>query len=480
MTPFLRLCAFLASAPLASIQAAAPSVAKPNILFLLADDMGYMDIAVNNPQTFYETPNLDRLAQQGMRFTQGYSACPVCSPTRGSILTGKYPPRFGITAHIGNNIPGKLLPATNKEYLGLEELTIAETMRNAGYAIFFAGKWHLGDGDYSPRAQGFSSELLGDKLSYYNANTWDGSQDPKHSDQIVDEAVTFIENNRSKPFFAYLGFHAVHTPIAARGELVAKYEKKKASAPPDAWGNERGHLVRLVQNHAHYAAMVEQLDTAIGRLLATLDRTGLSQRTLIIFTSDNGGLSVEAGHPTSNVPLRAGKAWLYEGGIRVPLIICASGMTQPGSVCPTPVISTDFFPTILEFASLPRQPSQHLDGVSLVPLLKSEPLQRGPLFWHYPHYGNCGSAPSSAVRDGDWKLIEWLEEGQIELFNLRDDLGEKTNLLTQQPQKAKELHAKLSLWQKQVNAVFPTPNPDYQPGQAPAKPAKRQPRKQAR
>jgi arylsulfatase A-like enzyme len=468
MKPLPLLTALLLS-PLAALHAGDAPATQPNILFILADDMGYMDIGANNPRTFYETPNIDALAKRGMRFTQGYAACPVCSPTRGSILTGKYPPRFGVTAHLGKNIAGNLLPAPNKEHLGLEEVTIAEAMREAGYAILFAGKWHLGDGDYSPRAQGFGSELIGKRFSYYNAEAWDETNDPKHSDQIADEAVSFIEKNRDQPLFAYLSFHAVHTPIGVRADLVAKYEKKKTSAPPNQWGDERGHQVRLVQNHAQYAAMVEQMDSAIGRVLASLDRTGLGERTLVIFTSDNGGLSVEAGNPTSNLPLRAGKAWLYEGGIRTPWIIRAPGITQPDSVCETPVISTDFYPTMLDFTGLPQKPAQHLDGVSLVPLLKSQMLQRGPLFWHYPHYGNCGGAPSGAVRDGDWKLIEWFEDGQLELFNLRDDLGEKNNLITQQPDKANALHEKLIAWRKEVNAIMPMPNPDYQPGPAPSK-----------
>jgi arylsulfatase A-like enzyme len=453
---------------------------RPNIVFILADDLGYMDIGANNPRTFYETPNLDAFAKSGMRFTQGYAACPVCSPTRGSILTGKYPPRFGMTAHIGKNVAERLLPAANQEHLGLEEVTIAETMRKAGYALFFSGKWHLGDGDYSPRAQGFGSDLIGTTLSYYHAAAWEQAKDPKHSDQIADEAINFIEKNRTRPFFAYLSFHAVHTPIGARPDLVEKYLSKKASALPDRWGDERGHPVRLVQNHPPYAAMVEQMDTAIGRVLAAIDRNGLDARTLVIFTSDNGGLSVEAGNPTSNWPLRAGKAWLYEGGIRTPWFIRAPGITQPESVCEVPVISTDFYATMLDFAGLPFEPTQHIDSVSLVPLLKSQSVDRGPLFWHYPHYGNCGGAPSGAVRDGNWKLIEWYEDGQLELFHLDEDLGEKTNLITQQPIQAKALHDKLIAWRKEVNAIMPTPNPDYQAGQASAKATKRPARKKTR
>jgi arylsulfatase A-like enzyme len=231
--------------------------------------------------------------------------------------------------------------------------------------------------------------------------------------------------------------------------------------------------MRGVQNHAVYAAMVEQFDRAIGRILAALDEQGQAQRTVIVFTSDNGGECVAGGAPTANVPLRAGKGWPYEGGVREPMIVVAPGVTKPGSTCDTPVMSTDFYPTLLELAGLPSKPEQHRDGVSLVPLLKGQVLDRGPLFWHYPHYGNQGGAPYGAIRDGDWKLIEWFEDGQLELFNLHDDLGEKTNLATQQSDKAKALHEKLIAWRKDVNAIMPTPNPDYQPGQAPVKPIRR-------
>ncbi len=444
---------------------------RPNIVFFLADDLGYMDIGANNPNTFHETPNIDRLARKGMRFTQGYAACPVCSPTRASIMTGKYPVRTGVTDYIGGKRPGKLLPAPNADHLPLEEVTIAERLRDAGYATFFAGKWHLGGGEFSPNAQGFGPGLTSGEGAKGGIQFWypksdlplpDPKDDPKTTDRIANEAVRFIETHKDQPFFAYLPFQAVHTPIQARRDLVEKYERKKASAPPDAWGKERERQVRLVQNHATYAAMLEQMDTAIGRVLAALDRTGLAGRTIVIFTSDNGGLSTSEGHPTSNLPLRAGKGWPYEGGIREPWIICAPGVTKAGSVCDTPVVSTDFYPTLLALAGLPLLPVQHRDGVSLLPLLKSKKLRRSaPLFWHYPHYGNQGGAPCGAIRDGDWKLIEWFEDGSLELFNLRDDLSEKQNLAAERPDIVKKLHAKLIAWRKSVNAVMPTPNPDF-------------------
>ena len=448
------------------VAAAEAPAARPNVVFILADDLGYMDIGANNPKTFYETPHIDRLAARGMRFTAGYAACPVCSPTRASIMTGKYPARVGVTDWIGGNRPGKLLPAPNRDHLALEEVTIAERFRQAGYANFFAGKWHLGDGPYSPNAQGFGPglEVLGKGMFYYPPSSEplpDKKDDPKTTDRIADQAVRFIEAHRDEPFFAYLPFQAVHTPIAARSDLVAKYERKRASAPPEAWGQERERKVRLVQNHATYAAMIEQLDAAIGRVLAAIDGAGLTDRTIIVFTSDNGGLSTSEGHPTSNLPYRGGKGWPYEGGILEPWIIAAPTVTQPGSVCATPVVSNDFYPTLLDLAGLPLDPAQHRDGVSLVPLLRGDELARGPLFWHYPHYGNQGGAPCGAIRDGAWKLVEWFEDGKLELYNLHDDPGELYNLAEGDSSRVKELHDKLVAWRLEVNAQMPTPNPNF-------------------
>jgi len=438
---------------------------KPNIIFLLADDMGYMDVGAYNPKTFYETPNIDALAEKSMRFTDGYAACSVCSPTRSSIMTGKYPPRTGVTDHTGGKRAGKLLPAPHAVNLALEECTIAEALRDAGYATFFAGKWHLGTGKFGPNAQGFAPDLITLKGGYFpsDGKEADSKTDPKSTDLIADEAVEFIAAHKDKPFFAYLPFNAVHVPIGARPDLVEKYRKKQASAPPDAWGTEGANKVRLVQNNAVYAAMIEQMDSAIGRVLAAVQDNGLADHTVIIFMSDNGGLSTAEGHSTSNLPLRGGKGWPYEGGVREPFIIDVPGMTKPGSTCDVPVTSTDFYPTILQLAGLPLNPMQHCDGTSLLPLLEGQSLDRGPLYWHYPHYSNQGGAPAGSIRDGDWKLIEWYEDGRLELFNLRDDIGEKNNLAAANPEKTKELHEKLIAWRKDVHAVMPKPNPDYDP-----------------
>lgn len=438
----------------------APAPSRPNVILLLADDLGYMDIGANNPQSFYETPHLDRLAARGMRFTNGYAACPVCSPTRASLLTGRSPPRTGVTNILGPGPTRRMTPAPCKPQLALEEHTLAEALRTAGYETFFAGKWHLGDGAFSPRAQGFSPDLVGTEQFYYPPATVPpppAGDDPKSTDRIVNEAVSFITSHKDKPFFAFLSFPAVHIPLGARADLVEKYKAKRARAPRDAWGDERGNRVRLVQSNVTYAAMVEQMDTAIGRVLEAVERQGLSDRTILIFTSDNGGLCTTDHAPTANVPLRAGKGWLYEGGIREPLFIRAPGVTRPGAVCDTPVITHDLYPTILQLAGLPLNPHQHRDGLSLLPLLRGEPFRRGPLFWHFPHYGNQnGGLPGGAVRDGDWKLIEWYEDGRLELYHLARDPGEKSDLAEREPAKARELHEKLAAWRREVRALMPT------------------------
>jgi len=441
---------------------------KPNVIFFLADDLGYMDIGAYNPSTFYETPHIDRLAKQGMRFTYGYAACCVCSPTRSSIMTGKYPPRCGITDWIpGSKNARKLTTAPNANHLPLEEVTVAEAFREAGYATFIAGKWHLGGGNFSPNAQGFGPGLISSDGNqfWYPPSTVpppDAKDDPKTTDRIANEAISFIASHKNDPFFLYLPFLAVHNKIGARNDLVAKYQKKKTSAPADASDQEGERKVNLVQNNPVYAAMLEQLDTGIGRVLAALASNGLDQNTIVIFTSDNGGLSTSEGSPTSNVPLRGGKGWPYEGGIREPWIIRAPGITSPGSICDTPVISTDFYPTMLALAGLPARPRQHLDGISLAPLLKGESLDREkPLFWHYPHYSNQGGSPHGAIREGDWKLIEWYEDGKLELYNIPQDIGEKNDLAARHPDKAASLRAKLIDWRKEVGALMPTPNPAY-------------------
>jgi arylsulfatase A-like enzyme len=484
---FLRTCgAAAAGLAVGGRLRSADAPRRPNILFILADDFGYMDVGANNPKCFYDTPHLDRLAASGLRFTDGYAACPVCSPTRASIMTGRWPQRTGVTDYIGAAQPDnwprptKLLPAPYQTRLDLAETTLAEALKTHGYATFFAGKWHLGPLGCWPEDQGFDVNMGGCDRGgpygggkyfspYGNPRLTDGPPGEHLCDRLATETVTFMAANRARPFLAYLSFYSVHTPLMARADLRAKYEAKAKTLPPTdpAWGQERERKVRLVQDHAVYAGMVEAMDQAIGKVLGALERLGLADNTVVIFTSDNGGLSTSEGHPTSNLPLRAGKGWLYEGGIREPMLVRAPSVTRAGSTCATPVSSPDWLPTILALAGLPPRPAQQVDGVSLVPLLRGEKLARGPLFWHYPHYGNQGGAPGGAVRDGDWKLIEWYEDGALELFNLAEDLGERRNLAAQRPDKVKELHAMLVAWRAEVKAAMPTPNPKFRPAARP-------------
>ncbi|MGA1367230.1 MAG: sulfatase [Blastocatellia bacterium] len=441
-----------------------------NVVLILADDLGYMDIRANNPRSFYETPNLDRLAASGMRLTCGYSACPVCSPTRAAVMTGKYPVRVGITDYIGAPQPWprntRMLPAPYRTDLALEEVTIAERLRAEGYATFMAGKWHLGDNESTPNAQGFSGLKRRGQVQFYYPETvtkFDDIQDPKTTDVIAEETVGFIAANRERPFFAYVPFLAVHTAVKARPDLVAKWEERARQASPDAWGQEYLRRVRLVQNHGEYAAMLEQMDTAVGRILEALEENGLRERTIVIFTSDNGGLSTSEGHPTSNAPLRAGKGWPYEGGVRVPLLIRVPGLTKPGSTSKVPTISTDFYATILDLLGLAAAPEQHRDSVSLRSILTGGRPRGRALFWHYPHYGNQGGAPMSAMREGDWKLIEWLEDGRMELYNLRRDPSEMIDLARREASRATAMRKRLEAWRRETGAAMPVQNPHFDP-----------------
>lgn len=454
----------------------AATVARPNILFILADDLGYMDIGANNPGTFYETPNIDALARGGMRFTSGYAPAPVCSPSRAALLTGNYPQRTGVTDFIGARQPArwerptKLLPAPYSEKLALEEKTLAEVFKEAGYHTFFAGKWHLGPQGFWPEQQGFDVNVGGCNWGhpktyfspYGNPKLADGPNGENLPHRLAQETVKFIEANRSNSFLAYLSFYSVHIPLMARDDLVKKYEAKAKALKPTGpdWGTEGRQKVRLTQSLPVYAGMIEAMDSAIGEVLAALDRLGLATNTIVVFTSDNGGLSTAEGHPTSNLPLRAGKGWLYEGGIREPWIVRAPGVAKPGGICDTPVAQIDFFPTLLALAGLPPAPSAQ-DGVNLAPLLAGRAMERGLIFWHYPHYGNQGGAPGGAARQGDWKLIEWYEDGRLELFNLRDDIGETNNLAAAHPDKVKALQNELALWRKKVGAKMPATNPNF-------------------
>ncbi len=468
--------------------------APPNIVFFLADDLGMRDLGCYG-STFYETPHLDRLAQQGAKLTDAYAACPVCSPTRASIMSGQWPQRTGITDYIG--APSKpeawkrntkLLPAPYTDRLSLDSPTLAKSLKSAGYATFFAGKWHLGPEGWWPERQGFDFNLGGtDRGGPYGGNKYfspydnprlpDGPPGEHLPDRLASETVKFIEAHKDRPFFAYFSFYDVHTPLMARADLQKKYEEKRTRLSLTArWGREHQRDVRLVQESAVYAAMVEAMDLAVGKVLAKLDELGLAENTLVIFTSDNGGLSTSEGWPTSNLPLRGGKGWMYEGGIREPLLIRWPAVVKAGSVLSTPVSSPDFFPTLLAAAGAKPPSGQTLDGVNLLPVLQGKTLPERPLFWHYPHYGNQGGAPCAAIRRGDWKLIEWYEDDRVELFNLSSDLGEQTDLSTKEPNRVAKLRDELHAWQKSVNAQFPQPNPSYDATKPSGRAAKRNPK----
>jgi len=438
---------------------------KPNFVFILIDDLGWADLSCYG-STFYETPNIDRLAGEGMRFTDAYAACPVCSPTRASILTGKYPARLHLTDWITGHVAprAKLKIPDWKMYLDHAEVTLAEALKTAGYVSASIGKWHLGGEDYYPGKQGFDVNIAGydkgqpptyfypyrvDRKWNNRIPTLSGGREGEYlTDRLTDEALKFIESNRDKPFFLYLSHYAVHTPIEAKPELVPKY---RAKVKP----GQRQH-------NPEYAAMIQSVDEGVGRVMAKLDELGLTDDTVVIFMSDNGGLSGIGDwlNITSNYPLREGKGTAYEGGVREPMIIRWPGVVEPGSVCSVPVTSIDFYPTMLEMAGVKGDPNHVVDGVSLVPLLKQEgEIDREAIFWHYPHYHI--TTPFGSVRKGDFKLIEYYEDGRLELYNLREDIGEENNLVNIMPEKARELRKLLHDWLESVGAQMPTPNPDY-------------------
>ena len=452
---------------------------KLNFVFFLIDDLGWTDLGCYG-STFYETPNIDRLASEGMRFTDAYAACPVCSPTRASIVAGKYPARLGITQWIG----GPNQPTPYRHYLPLEEVTIAEALKQAGYATAFVGKWHLATRDpdrakYYPDRQGFDVNIGGDFSGapptyfypYKKRNRTletmppGGAEGEYLTDRLTDESLKFLDANKDGPFLLYLSHYAVHTPIESKQALTDKY-KAKAEKLPETGGPKFApvygrYKTRMVQDNPAYAGMVQSVDESVGRVMKKLAELGVDGSTAIIFMSDNGGLSTVAREgPTCNLPLRAGKGWLYEGGIREPMIIKWPGVVRPGGVCSEPVTSTDFYPTMLQMAGLPLTPKQHVDGVSMVPLLKGTGrLRRKAIYWHYPHYHGSGNKPSGAIRAGDYKLIEWYEDNSIELYNLKDDLGEKNDLAASMPEEAAELRQMLHTWRKEMNAKMPESEP---------------------
>jgi arylsulfatase A-like enzyme len=450
---------------------------RMNVVFILADDLGWRDLS-GEGSSFYESPNIDRIAAEGMRFTQGYATCQVCSPSRASIMTGKYPARLNITDWIGAaegsawNRNTRLLPALYSHHLPHEDVSLAEAFRDAGYRTFFAGKWHLGGEGSFPEDHGFEFNVGGHHRGsppggffapYNNPKMKDGPPGESLPIRLGDETAEFIENHHAEPFLAFLSFYSVHAPLQTTESLWMKYRAKAASrpAPDHRFIIDRTSPVRQVQDHPIYGGMVEAMDQAVGTVLKTIDRLNLTDNTIVVFTSDNGGVSAGDGKATSNLPLRGGKGRQWEGGIREPYYIKWPGTTEPGSSCNVLVTGTDFYPTLLEMVGLSPRPQQHVDGVSLVPLLKGRMIEPRPLFWHYPHYGNQGGEPSSIIRDGDWKLIHYHEDRRNELYNIARDPGEQNDLADEESETVSRLSARLKTWLTEVDARFPVPNSNF-------------------
>lgn len=441
---------------------------KPNVILILIDDLGYSDLGCYGSK-LHETPRIDALAAQGVRFTQAYSACHVCSPARASILTGKYPARLNLTDYLKGKKQlddSPVLTAPYADQLELEEVTLAERFRNNGYATAHIGKWHLGEEPFYPAQQGFDLHYAAHGGGSARSHFWpqwgdmpavDGGEEGAYlADLLTDKACSFIESCADKPFFLNLWHYSVHLPLQAKKELTAKYAAKLNAKPAGA--NE--HF------NAEYAAMVESVDQSVGKILDLLKAGNLDQNTVVIFTSDNGGLATNDGRVpplTTNFPLRSGKGHMYEGGIRVPLIVNWPGLTpDDGAVCHAPVCGTDFLPTLQNELNLPG-PVRNIDGKNIARLLRTphRSLADRTLYWHYPHFSNQGCRPSGAIREGDWKIIENYEDGALELYDLRNDVGETRNLATARPQIAKRLQRRLSQWRESVNATMPEPNPAY-------------------
>lgn len=454
----------------------------PNILFILADDLGWNDVGCMG-STFYETPHIDSLASKGVKFTNAYSACTVSSPSRSSIMTGQYTPRHGITDWIGEKSgeewrkmkrKSKLLPTDYNWCLPEEEYTIAECLKDNGYTTFMAGKWHMGDPKTWPEDHGFEISVGagGMKGGYFapfnNPKLPDNEPGENLSIRLGKETIKFMKehqkSNPDKPFFAYLSFYAVHGPIQTNQKYWSYFREKaeRMGIADKGFKIDRTLPVRQHQDNPVYAGVIKEMDDAIGMVLHELRELGLDKNTLVIFTSDNGGVTSGDNYSTSLLPLRGGKGRQWEGGIRVPLIYSYPGC-KSGSIIDTPVTGTDFYPTILDYARLKLHPEQHKDGVSIMPLLNGKSIKPRSLFWHYPHYGNQGGEPSSIIRKGEWKLIYYYETDHCELYNLSIDLGEHEPLNAQYPEKVKELRAELMQWLQQVDAKRPVADPLYSP-----------------
>ncbi len=471
----------------------------PNIVLVLIDDMGQRDLGCYG-STFYETPNIDRLAREGMLFTDAYASCPVCSPTRGSLLTGRYPATLGVTDWIdwgGSTHPakGKLVDVPYIHQLPGDVPNLATELGGRGYATWHVGKWHLGGEEAWPDRRGFDVNIAGwtagsPPKGYFAP--WgfptldDGPEGEYLTDRLTDEALALIRGrDRVRPFYLNMWYYSVHTPIQAKEERVEKYRRKarllgldqvealvEGPAFPSEHKKEKRITRRVVQSDPVYAAMIDSLDENIGRLLDALEDDGIAGNTIVVFTSDNGGLATAEGSPTCNAPLAEGKGWMYEGGTREPLLVRWPSVVRPGSVSPAVVTSPDFLPTLLAVADgagagAARNDTAGLpdgvEGMSFLPVLAGEAdaPARDAVFWHYPHYGNQGGTPGSSIRSGRYKLIEFFETGRLELFDLESDIGESRDLANELPGVRDRLHGLLVAWRESVDAKIPRPNPDY-------------------
>ena len=459
---------------------------KPNVILMLIDDMGWMDLSCQGSE-FYETPNIDQLRSEGLAMDNAYAACPVCSPSRASILSGKYPARLKVTDWIDHDgyhpCRGKLIDAPYIKELPLSEVSLAQAFKEGGYQTWHVGKWHLGKEKTYPQHHGFDVNIGGcwwghPKKGYFSPyqmeNLTDGPQGEYLTDRIGQEACRLIrQRDRQRPFFLNLWHYAVHTPIQAKQEDVVRFEEKAKRLGLNrekAMKEEGFHhtkdrkeekvLHRILQSDPAYAAMIWNLDWNIGRLLDTLKECGQEENTVVIFTSDNGGYANNEGAPTCNLPAAEGKGWLYEGGLRVPLLVRYPRLIRAGGYCNTPVITPDFYPTLLELAGIEKKPGMAPDGRSMVPLLKGESIPERPLFWHYPHYGDQGGQPCAAVLLGKYKYLFFYDEEREELYDLQTDLAESRNLAQSLPETAEKMRFLLRGWQQEIEARFPEVNPD--------------------
>jgi arylsulfatase A-like enzyme len=461
MLRYLVAAALLCS----NVQAWGAESTRPNIVFILADDLGYTDLGCYG-SNYYETPNIDRLAAEGVRFTDGHTCGSNCQPSRAALLSGQYGPRTGVYT-VGNinrfNWQSRpLRPVDNVSQLPLDKVTVADTLKKASYATGMFGKWHLGnDSEHHPSKRGFDEAIVS-AGQHFDFKTDPETAYPKRqylADFLTDRAVEFIERYKGEPFFLYLPHFGVHSPHQAKTKLIKRFANKPAVG---------GH------HDPTYAAMLASLDESVGRILETLDKNGLTENTLVVFSSDNGGVGGYEGIGlrdkkgiTVNAPLKGGKGTFYEGGIRVPFIFRWKGTIAAGRTDETPIIGVDLYPTLVELTGADVPPDYALDGVSLAGLLRDEraTIDRDAIFWHFPGYLGAGAdqwrtKPVGVIRRGDWKLMEWFEDGKLELYNLKDDLGETKNLIDTEPEKARELHDKLMAWRNSINANMPTENND--------------------